>query len=141
MSRRWQLSLVLAASVLLLVPSLGGGAEPLLIAVASEGQESTSLVSDFAGRSRHYLLFSGTDFIQALQNPFLDKGRGAVPDVADYLARKGVGLLVAGRFGPFMIEALDRKGIKYFPFSGPSQEAAARVVNSMRPPSSPPVNR
>jgi predicted Fe-Mo cluster-binding NifX family protein len=114
----WRLGVTLAAAVLLLAPSAGNTAEPLLIAVASDDKEATSLVSDFAGRSRYYLLFSGTDFVQVVQNPFLDRGRGAAPGVVDYLAQKGVGLLIAGRFGPLMIEALDRKGIKYFQFSG-----------------------
>ena len=129
-----RLSVALAASVLLLAPSAGNAAEPLLVAVASEDKEATSLVSDFAGRSRYYLLFSGTDFVQAVQNPFLDKGAGAGPEVVDYLARKGVGLLIAGRFGPFLTEAMNKKGMKYMVFSGVAQKAAEQVPNFLRPP-------
>ncbi len=134
MRNKSKLNMALAALALLLLPSLGMGAEPLLVAVASEGKEATSLVSDFAGRSRYYLLFSGTDFVQAVQNPFLDKGPGAGPDVVDYLARKGVGLLIAGRFGPFLIEAMNKKGMKYMMFSGVAQKAAEQVPNFLRPP-------
>jgi predicted Fe-Mo cluster-binding NifX family protein len=134
MKNKWKLNVSLAALVLLLIPSLGSAAEPFLVAVASDDKEATSLVSGFAARSRYYLLFSGTNFVQVVQNPFLDKGRGAGPDVVDYLAQKGVGLLIAGRFGPFIIEALDRKGMKYFQFSGPAQEAAARVADFLQPP-------
>jgi predicted Fe-Mo cluster-binding NifX family protein len=134
MRNKSKLNMALAALALLLLPSLGMGAEPLLVAVASEGKEATSLVSDFAGRSRYYLLFSGTDFVQALQNPFLDKGPGAGPDVVDYLARKGVGLLIAGRFGPFLIEAMNKKGMKYMLFSGVAQKAAEQAPNFLRPP-------
>ena len=136
-----KLNFALAGLALLLLPSLGMGGEPFLVAVASDGREATSLVSDFAGRSRYYLLFSGTDFVQAVQNPFLDKGPGAGPDVVDYLAQKGVGLLVAGRFGRFMIEAMDKKGMKYMLFSGVAQKAAEQIPNFLRPPNSPPANR
>jgi predicted Fe-Mo cluster-binding NifX family protein len=69
-----------------------------------------------------------------VHNPFLDKGPGAAPGVVDYLAQKGVGLLIAGRFGPFMIEAMDKKGMKYFQFSGVAKEAAARAADFLQPP-------
>ena len=128
------LNLTLAALTLLLMPSLASGAEPLLIAVASDDVEATSLVSNTAGRSRYYLLFSGTDFVQVLHNPFLAKGPGATPALVEYLAQKGVGVVIAGGFGPLMIEAMDQKGMKYIIFSGIAQEAAERVINFLRPP-------
>ena len=126
-------NLVLAALALLLMPSLESRAEPFLIAVASEDVEATSLVSTFAARSRYYLLFSGTDFVQVVNNPFLPKAGEAAPLVVDYLAQKGVGVLVAGRFGPIMVEAMNKRGMKYIQFSGAAQEAAERVVNFLRP--------
>ncbi len=126
-------NLVLAALALLLMPSLESRAEPFLIAVASEDVEATSLVSPFAARSRYYLLFSGTDFVQVVNNPFLPKAGEAAPLVVDYLAQKGVGVLVAGRFGPIMVEAMNKRGMKYIQFSGAAQEAAERVVNFLRP--------
>jgi len=134
MKNRWSLNLALAALALLLMPSLVKGGEPLLIAVASDDVEATSLVSNFAARCQYYLLFSGTDFVQVLSNPFLQKGPGAAPLVVDYLAQKGVGVVVAGRFGPLMIEAMNRRGMKYFQFSGVAQDAAERVANFFRPP-------
>lgn len=130
--RKWSLNL--AVLTLLLLPSLASGAGSLLIAVASDDVESTSLVSDTAGRSRYYLLFSGTDFVQLLDNPFLAKGPGATPSLVEYLAQKGVGVVVAGGFGPLMIEAMDQKGMKYIIFSGIAQEAAERAVDFLRPP-------
>ena len=117
----------------LLLPCLAGGAEPLFIAVASDDVESTSIVSNFAARSEYYLLFSGITMVEVLRNPFLDKGPGAGPLVVDYLAKKGVGILVAGRFGPPMIEAMNRRGMKYFLYSGVAQDAAERVVNYLKP--------
>jgi len=119
--------------VALLIPCLAASAEPLLVAVASDDPESTSPVSNFAAFSQYYLLFSGLNMVQVLRNPFLDKGPGAGPLVVEYLAQKGVGILVAGRFGPPMIEAMDRKGMKYFQLSGIAQEAAERVAKSLRP--------
>ena len=71
--------------------------------------------------------------VEVLRNPFLDKGPGRSPLVVDYLAKKGVAILVAGRFGPPMIDAMNRKGMKYFQFSGVAQEAAERVVNYLKP--------
>jgi predicted Fe-Mo cluster-binding NifX family protein len=130
--RKWSLNLAVWA--LLLLPSLASGAEFLLIAVASDDVEATSLVSNTAGRSRYYLLFSGTDFVQVLNNPFLAKGPGATPALIDYLAQKGVGVVIAGRFGPLMIEAMNMKGMKYIQFSGVAQDAAEQVVNFLRPP-------
>ncbi|MCX5909171.1 MAG: hypothetical protein NTY64_18875 [Deltaproteobacteria bacterium] len=128
-------SLVLSLNValaLLLMP-LASGAVPLLIAVASDDVEAASLVSNFAGRSRCYLLFSGVDFIQVVNNPFLQKRPGAAPFVVDYLAQKGVTVLVAGSFAPLMIEALDKKGMKYIQYSGVAQNAAERVINLFPP--------
>ena len=133
MKNRWSRNLALAALALLLMPSLASGAEPFLIAVASDDVEATSLVSNTAGRSRYYLLFSGTDFVQVLDNPFLAKGPGATPALVDYLAQKGVGVVIAGGFGPLMIEAMDQKGIKYIIFSGIAQEGAERAINFLRP--------
>ena len=133
MKNKRKLNVAMAALILLFTPFLANGAEPLLIAVASDDQEATSLVSDYAARSRYYLLFSGTDFVQVAPNPFLDKGRDAASFVIDYLAQKGVGLLIAARFGPFLIEALDKKGMKYFQFSGVAKEAAARAADILRP--------
>jgi len=131
MKSRWILSLVLA---LILMPVLASAADPFLIAVASDTQEATSLVSSFAARSRYYLLFSQTlELVQVVQDPFLDKGFGAAPLVVDYLAQKRVGVVVAGRIAPYMIEAMNRRGMKYFLFSGTAQAAAERVVNFLRP--------
>jgi len=134
MKNIWRLNLALAALALLLMPCLASGAEPFLIAVASDDVEATSLVSNLAARCQYYLLFSGTDFVQVVSNPFLQKGPGAAPLVVDYLGQKGVGVVVAGRFGPYMIEAMNRRGMKYFQFSGTAQEAAERVINFLRPP-------
>lgn len=123
-----------ALLALLLLPSLASGAEPSLVAVASDDVEATSLVSKTGGRSRYYLLFSGTDFVQVLDNPFLAKGPGATPSLVEYLAQKGVGVVVAGGFGPLMIEAMEQRGMRYIIFSGIAQEAAERVVDFLRPP-------
>jgi predicted Fe-Mo cluster-binding NifX family protein len=137
MKNKWKLNSALAALALLFVISLARGAEPLLIAVAADEKEATSLVSGFAARSQYYLLFDETSqLVQVVNNPFLAKGRGAAPLVVDYLARKGVGVVVAGRFGPLMIDAMNAKGVKYVTYSGVAQNAAERVINlfQSRPP-------
>jgi predicted Fe-Mo cluster-binding NifX family protein len=128
-------NLTLAALALLITPFLVEGKEPLLIAVASNDKEATSLVSEFAARCPYYLLFDETlQMVQVVNNPFLPLGRRGAPQVVDYLAQKGVGAIVAGRFGPYMIEAMNRRNMKYFQFSGIAQEAVERVVNFLHPP-------
>jgi predicted Fe-Mo cluster-binding NifX family protein len=126
-------SLSLTVLVLLLSAPLVSGAERFLIAVASDDVEATSMVSNSAGRSRYYLLFSGTDFVQVLDNPFLAKGPGVAPSLIEYLAQKGVGVVIAGGFGPLMIESMNQKGMKYMVFSGIAQEGAERALNVLRP--------
>jgi predicted Fe-Mo cluster-binding NifX family protein len=128
--KKWLLNLAILA--LLLAPFPAIGAEPLLVAVASDSVEATSLVSKTGGRSRYFLIFSGTDFVQVLDNPFLAKGPGATPSMVEYLAQKGVGVVVAGGFGPLMVEAMEQRGMKYMIFSGIAQEAAERVVDFLR---------
>ena len=134
MKNTWSPNLALAALALFLMPSLVSGAESFLIAVASDDVEATSLVGNFAAQSQYYLLFSGTDFVQVVNNPFLPRGSASASFIVDYLSQKGVGVVVAGRFGPNMIEAMNRRGMKYFQFSGTAQEAAERVANFLRPP-------
>jgi predicted Fe-Mo cluster-binding NifX family protein len=132
MKSRWSLSLGLA---LVLMPVLVSAADPLLIAVASDNQEATSLVGNFAARSRYYLLFSQTlELVQVVQNPFLSEEERAAPLIVDYLAQKGVGVIVAGRFGPPMIKAMNRKEMRYIQYSGVAREAVQRVINFLRPP-------
>ena len=134
MRNTWSLDLALAAFVLFLTSFPANGAEPSLIAVASDDVEATSLVSNTAGRSRYYLLFSGTNFVQLLDNPFLAMGPRATPSLVEYLSQKGVGVVIAGGFGPLMIEAMDQKGMKYIIFSGTAQEAVDRVPHFLRLP-------
>ena len=72
--------------------------------------------------------------VQVVRNPFLEMGRGAAPFVVDYLAQKGVGIIVAGRFGPLMIQAMNRRGMKYIQFSDVAQDAAEWVGIFFTPP-------
>ncbi len=131
MRNPWRLILLLAT--LFFVPFPAQGAEPILIAIASDDVEATSLVSYSAGRSRYYLLFSGTDFVQTLDNPFLAEGPGVAQLLVEYLAQKGVGVIIAGGFDPLMIGTMDNKGIKYIIFSGIAQVAAERVIKLFPP--------
>ena len=132
MKSRWSLSLGLA---LVLMPVLVSAADPFLIAVASDDQEATSLVGNFAARSRYYLLFSQTlELVQVVQNPFLSEEEKIGPLIVDYLAQKGVGVIVAGRFGPPMIQAMNKKEMRYIQYSGVAREAVQRAINFLRPP-------
>ena len=124
---------VMAALLVCYIPLETYGVEPRVIAVASDDGDTTSVVGAYPARSRYYLLFSGITMVEVLKNPFLDKGAGAGPLIVDYLAQKGVAILVAGGFGPPMIEAMNKKGMKYFQFSGVAQEAVERVMSDLKP--------
>ncbi len=82
------------------------------VAIASEGKELSSAVSDRAGRAPFYLIFEDGKLVEAWQNPFSVGGGGAGFGVAEVLRKKGVNIAVAAKFGPNMKAALQDAGIE-----------------------------
>jgi predicted Fe-Mo cluster-binding NifX family protein len=98
------------------------------IAVASKGKEEGSEVSEVAGRAPYYLVFSEKGRIEeVIKNPFSVGGGGAGWGVAKMLADKGVDVVVAGRFGPNIIQALEQRGVRHAEASGKVSEAAKKA--------------
>jgi len=84
------------------------------IAVASTGKDKNSNISKVAGRAPHYLIFDESgEILETISNPFSTGGGGAGYGVAKMLADKDVNTIVAGEFGPNMIEAMNERNLTY----------------------------
>lgn len=82
------------------------------IAVASEGKNIDSEISEKGGRAPYYLIFENKKLVEAIKNPFAVGSGGAGFSVAYMLAEKKVNLVVVGKIGPNMGSALKEKGIE-----------------------------
>ena len=93
------------------------------IAVASQKSE-TSSVGAQAGRSPYYLIYDEKkNLLESISNPFAVGGGGAGFGVAKMLADKGVDVIVAGKFGDKMEQAMAGRGMKYLEFDGTVSDA------------------
>ncbi len=83
------------------------------IAIASEGKNENSKVSQRGGRAPYYLIFENKKLLEVIKNPFAVGGGGAGFSVAYMLANKKVNLVIAGKIGGNMQSALERKNIQF----------------------------
>ena len=83
------------------------------IAVASEGKNKDSEISQRGGRAPYYIIFKDKKIIETIKNPFATGSGGAGFSVAYMLADKKVNLLVSGKIGRNMESALKEKEIKF----------------------------
>ena len=83
------------------------------VAISSNGKDMDSMVSGSSGRAPYYLIFENGKLIKPLKNPFRFGGGGAGFGVAEVLSDENVELVISGKFGDNMKEALVSKGIKY----------------------------
>lgn len=88
------------------------------IAIASEGKDEDSEISQRGGRAPYYLIFEDKKLIEVIKNPFAMGSGGAGFSVAYMLSDKKIDLVIAGRFGKNMEFALKEKGIKIREESG-----------------------
>ncbi len=99
------------------------------IAVASLGKDENSDVSERAGRAPYYLIFNENgELLESVKNPFAMGGGGAGFGVAKMLADKGVGIVIAGKFGPNMTSAMEARGLKYTEVGGKVRDALNEVL-------------
>jgi predicted Fe-Mo cluster-binding NifX family protein len=99
------------------------------IAVASSGKDEGSDVNENAGRAPYYLVFDGNGkLIDSIRNPFSVGGGGAGWGAAKMLADKKVDVLVAGRVGPNMADALKQRDIKYLETKGKVREGLSKAL-------------
>jgi predicted Fe-Mo cluster-binding NifX family protein len=104
-------------------------ADSAKIAVAAEGQAPFSQVSVVAARSPYFLLFDekGT-LIEAVANPHQHAPGGAGAQAVEFLAGKGVTVVIAGAFGQKMVGAMQAKGMRYLEFKGSATDAVKQAL-------------
>lgn len=101
----------------------------MIVAIAASGPETGSQVSVYAARIPWLFLFNEQgDRKEAIANPVAETERGAAPKAAAWLKEQGVGVFLAGDFGPRLIEELEAEGIKYRSVNGTHAEVIAHWV-------------
>ena len=99
------------------------------IAVASNGETLKASVSNKAAKCPYYLIFdSKGELIKVIDNPYGNAGGGAGPSAANFLAKTGVTIVVAGNFGSKMTNTLQSNGITHFRFKGSVGDAVKEVL-------------
>lgn len=99
------------------------------IAIAAEAPNIDTDVAAHAGRAPYYLIFdAGGRLHAAPANPVAAGGRGAGPAVVQFLAGHGVGMVVAGEFGPNFLDALNEHGMKHALETGRIADVISRLI-------------
>ena len=100
------------------------------IAVASNGKDPKSSISSKAGHCPYYLIFDSTgELIEIVENPYKDAQRRAGQQTANFLADKGVTIVIAGNFGDRMIGVMRSNGTDYFKLQGIIRDAVKEVLS------------
>ncbi len=100
------------------------------IAIATEEKDPKGTVSDRAGRATFYLIFDDKQsLLETIKNPFSIGGGGAGFSVAKMLADKQVAIVIAGKFGPKISDALETRNVSSVSFSGTIKDALATVLS------------
>ena len=100
------------------------------IAVASNSKDAMSSISNKAGKCPYYLIFDSTgELIEVVENPYKNAQSGAGAQTADFLADKGVTLVIAGNFGDKMIGVMRSNGTDYFKLQGIVRDAVKKVLS------------
>ena len=103
------------------------------IAVASSGKTEKASVSDRAARCPYYLIFdSKGELIEVVDNPYADASGGAGPSAANFLAKTGVTMIIAGNFGSKMTNVLKNNGITPFGFKGSVGDAVKTALEGRK---------
>jgi predicted Fe-Mo cluster-binding NifX family protein len=117
--------IVLVMSVFVYAASV----DKVKIAVASDGKTASSAVSGVAARSAYYLIFdSKGKFVEVIGNPHKDAPGGAGSLVVNFLAGKGVTVVVAGKFGDKMIVAMKGAGMASVEFAGTADDGVKKYL-------------
>jgi len=116
-------------TMLFLVSGIAFAGQKEKIAVAANEKVPEAAVSGQAGRSSFFLLFDekGT-FLEAMVNPYKE-GSSAGIAVVDFLATKGVTVVVAVSFGDRIAEVMKNKGIRAVAFRGKAADAVKKILS------------
>ena len=105
-------------------------AQTVKIAVAAAGKTATAAVVDQPASAPYFLIFDGKGkLLEAIDNPS-KTAENPGPDVINFLAGKGATVVVAGFFGPKIVDVAQAKGIKPVTFKGSAQDAVKKVLQS-----------
>ena len=120
----------LMLAILFLVSGLAFAGQKEKIAVAANGQTPESSVSAQAGRAPFFLFFDENGKLtEAIPNPAKDSQNSGIA-VADFVAGKGVTIVVAEAYGPQIVQVMKSKGIRAIAFKGSAEEAVKKVLQS-----------
>lgn len=124
--------ILLAILVLFLASSLASPASKVTvkIAVASDGTNVTSSVSDKAGRCGYYLILdSRGKLTEVVTNPHMGERHRAGSQTAEFLSRRNVTTVIAGNFGDKMIQAMEQSGLGHVQLRGTVEDAVRELLN------------
>lgn len=111
-----------------LVPALAQQGKSPTIAVAANGNSLSASVGNQPGRSPFFLFFDKQGaFVEAASNPYKDAGNAGIPAL-DFLASKGIKVLVAESYGPKIVEVMKEKGIRPVEFKGSAKDAVKKAL-------------
>ncbi|MBW2632128.1 MAG: NifB/NifX family molybdenum-iron cluster-binding protein [Deltaproteobacteria bacterium] len=103
--------------------------EKMKIAVASGDKTAQVSVSNEAAKCPYYLIFdSKGKLTEVIDNPYKNASGGAGPSAANFLAQRGVTIVIAVDFGSKMVNTLKSKGIAHFEFKGSVDDAVKRTL-------------
>ena len=107
------------------------------VAVAAQGEDTSSLVDDRFGRAPWFVIVdTTTGDVEAVENPGVKELSGAGPKAAEMMARHEVDYLIAGHCGPNAFVALGAHGIDVIVGARgrwPRRSRSLRAGNSKRP--------
>jgi predicted Fe-Mo cluster-binding NifX family protein len=128
--RRIALACLAAGLVVLSVAAIFWLGKAERIAVAATGQTPSAAVGAQAAQSPFLLIFDKRGaLLQAIENPYKDQMGGGI-SLIDFLSGKGVTALVAGTFGPRIVDVMKGKGIQPVEFTGDAQGAVRKTLQS-----------
>ena len=123
--------ILISLAILLLCPFMINAAEleNMKIAVAADNKTVKASVSNIAAKCPYYLIFNNKgELIEVIDNPYRDASRNAGPSAANFLAQKGIDIIVAESFGSKMVNTLENKGVTHFEFKGLAEDAVKRAL-------------
>jgi predicted Fe-Mo cluster-binding NifX family protein len=98
------------------------------IAVAANGKTISASVSSQAGRSPFFLFFDKQgNFVEGVDNPYKDAGKAGIPTL-DFLAGKGVTVVVAEGFGSQIVDVMKSKRMRPVEFKGNAKDAVKKAL-------------
>ena len=100
------------------------------IAVAAMDKTAAAAVSNQPGASPYFLIFDQKGkLLEAIENPYKSADSPG-PTVVTFLAQKGATVVVAGNFGPKIVEVMKAKGMTAVSFTGTATDAVKQALKS-----------